>query len=176
MIANEIATLKGPVLSEPGGLQRLESLYACLNATKAWFDVFFSIPIAEYVGFPLTIWSQFTHSLLAIYQLMSLEDPGWDKRLVRNTVDLLQMVEQLGFNAGQVAAMSGLDTSGMEDHFFTGIAKKLKLLAEGWAARLGLDSTGAAADRNKQAIDESAVEFPSFELFDEGWWNEPLLL
>lgn len=175
MTANEISVNKGPDIGEQGGFQRLESLYTCLNAIRSWFDIFFSIPAAEYIAFPLTIWSQFTRALLTAYLLTSLEDPGWNKDQVRNTVDLIQVAEQLSFNAGQAAALSSMNTSDTDEDFYTMLAKKLKMLAEGWTARLGFTSTGTSAGLNKQAADESAIDFLSVELF-EGWLNESLLL
>ncbi|MCJ1388446.1 hypothetical protein MMC18_001293 [Xylographa bjoerkii] len=54
---NEIGFAKAVAISSYLDLQRLEGLYASLNAIKSWFDVFFAIPPAAYIGFPFSVFS-----------------------------------------------------------------------------------------------------------------------
>lgn len=48
---HEIAFSKAPVVLNSPGFQRLDALYACLYATKSWFDLFLTISPASFAGF-----------------------------------------------------------------------------------------------------------------------------
>ncbi|KAM0435975.1 hypothetical protein ACHAPT_002867 [Fusarium lateritium] len=75
--------------------QRIESMYSCLKAIRAWYDVFFSMPPEDLPGSPFSLYIQLSQVQVALYRLTTSEDPAWDKDLVRNTADLLVMLDQV---------------------------------------------------------------------------------
>ena len=74
--------------------QRIESMYACLKAVRGWYDVFFSIPLDEAPGMPFSVYTHMSQIQVALYRLTTSEDPAWDKDLVRNTADILSLLDQ----------------------------------------------------------------------------------
>ncbi|KAI1095078.1 hypothetical protein F5B19DRAFT_398063 [Rostrohypoxylon terebratum] len=90
-----------------GGLKRLECLWGSLNAIRSWLDIFFSMSPSELPGFALPFWVQQTRCIVTLYRLSTLENPAWDLKSVRETVDLLpvidrtaEMIEQAGHEQG----------------------------------------------------------------------------
>ncbi|KPM46071.1 hypothetical protein AK830_g500 [Neonectria ditissima] len=74
--------------------QRIESMYACLKAVRSWYNIFLSIPHEEVPGSPFSVYVQLSQIQVALYRLTTTEDPAWDKDLVRNTADLLGLLDQ----------------------------------------------------------------------------------
>ncbi|KAF4344954.1 Zn(II)2Cys6 transcription factor [Fusarium beomiforme] len=75
--------------------QRIESMFSCLRAIRSWYDVFFGIPTEELPGIPFAIYIQLSQVQIALYRLTTSEDPAWDKELVKNTADLLVLMDQV---------------------------------------------------------------------------------
>ncbi|KAF5664221.1 major facilitator superfamily transporter [Fusarium circinatum] len=75
--------------------QRIESMYSCLQTIRSWYDVFFGIPPEHVPGTPFAIYIQLSQVQVALYRLTTSEDPAWDKELVRNTADLLILLDQV---------------------------------------------------------------------------------
>ncbi|PYH65324.1 Zn(II)2Cys6 transcription factor domain-containing protein [Aspergillus vadensis CBS 113365] len=128
---HESALLKQPpsLSTTTNQLHHLESLHACLSATSTWLTTFLAIPPAEYAGFPFPIFSQLVRHLAALYRLSTLDDddePAWDRGHVRQTVDLMEVMDRLIGNLGQAAALARLEAQGEdedEDVFFYSIGK-----------------------------------------------------
>lgn len=81
--AHEVAFLKTPPVVNSPGFQRLDCLYACLYATKSWFDLFLSLPPDSYIGFSISIFIQMAHCIIALFRLSTFDDPIWDRSLVQ---------------------------------------------------------------------------------------------
>ena len=122
---NGIALTQVPILTNHSNFQQLECLYACVESIKSWFEVFFSIPPAAYIGFPLSMFSQRVHCLVTLYSLSTLDDPVWDKNGVWKTADLLLILDQVINNMEQVATPAELDNIDSSDRdMFSRTAKR----------------------------------------------------
>ncbi|PYH93827.1 hypothetical protein BO71DRAFT_380628 [Aspergillus ellipticus CBS 707.79] len=86
-------------------LEKLEHLYTCLQVVKAALDNFFKIPIAKYHGVSFPFFMQFARYIITLYQLSTLNDPSWDTAIVRSTIDILQVLDQLVSNMERARAL-----------------------------------------------------------------------
>lgn len=75
-------------------MQRIDSMYSCLRAVRSWYEVWFSIPLLDIPGLPYSIYTQLSQTQVALHRLTISEDPGWDKELLRNTADLLVILDR----------------------------------------------------------------------------------
>ncbi|KAL5044272.1 hypothetical protein BDW71DRAFT_101673 [Aspergillus fruticulosus] len=132
---HESALTSSPVTSTTLDFQQLEHHYACLEAAKSWFELFLSIPPAEYIGFPFSIFAQIVHNLVVLYQLSTFEDPSWDVATVRKTIDVLAILDMVIRNMSEVAAAAGLEGEPDSD-VFSVIAKMYKSVQVGWEVNL----------------------------------------
>lgn len=101
---DEMGTLKPATTSIHTSAQWIESLYASLQSLSSWFEVYFTIPPAEYSGIPFSILSQFMRCLRALYRLSTLDDPAWDKQVARNALDFSVVVQHMSMNMRQSKA------------------------------------------------------------------------
>lgn len=60
------------------GFGRLECLHACLIIPRAVMENIFNVPIADYVGFSFSFFTQLARYLVAVYRLSVLIDLIWD--------------------------------------------------------------------------------------------------
>lgn len=155
--------------------RRLECLCACLNAAKTWVDTFLSIPPAQYVAFSSSVYSNMARCFITIYRLTTFENPEWDRRIVRESLNISLFLDKAEQNFARVAEAAGLDVGGLEDpDFFTLMASKLRILKTTCDVAAGF----IMASYNTPLAD--GVGDFSMEALDDDWlrdllgpWNEP---
>jgi hypothetical protein len=168
LTVNETALFAPPVNSSKFNSCHVESLYACLHAVKSWFDVFFTIPPSDYIGFPYSIFSQLSHCLITLYRLSSCEDSSWPKPEVQKTADVLSILDKVIENLTQVSPPPGLDSTDTGDDVFATTARRFRSVRAGWEAKLDGDlmmPTGAVASNI-----EGITPYDMSMLFSESEW------
>lgn len=88
-------TIQAPPLSHSPELHRLQSLCTSLRAAKTWLDIWLSIPPDQYMDISFTMFFQFSLALVSLYKLSTLDDPAWDKNMVRDTVNILEILDRI---------------------------------------------------------------------------------
>ncbi|KAL4772925.1 hypothetical protein BDW60DRAFT_222131 [Aspergillus nidulans var. acristatus] len=172
---NESALTNAPVISKNLNFQQLEHLYACLEATKSWFDLFLTIPPVEYIGFPFSIFAQMVHNLVILYQLSTFEDPAWDITTVRQTADVLSILSTVIQNMSQVAPLAGLDGEPDSD-IFSRVAKMYRSVQMGWEVKLGPEPLSLASTHSSQSFPEPLDTMPiNFPLMSDNDWLSDML-
>ncbi|PYI00265.1 Zn(II)2Cys6 transcription factor [Aspergillus sclerotiicarbonarius CBS 121057] len=176
---HESALTKGAIASMSNvTFEHLDYLYGCLDATKSWFDIFLSISPMDYFGFPFAIFSQMVQNLATLYQLSTLESPLWDTANVRRTADVLQILDTIVANMGQVAALNSLVGDPGGDIFST-IAQTYHAVRVGWETRLESDPGSNATNLVPSLLvpslpvpDPLADAFPPMD--DNDWLSDML--
>jgi hypothetical protein len=170
--------LYSPSVREPGGssvygdhaIQRLNMLYSCLNAAKAWQDLFLSIPTELFPQFPMTHFCQLAFAQQSFLSLVLLEAPGWDLPYIRESADclgymdrLIQRFDDAGANIDPGRSMEGNDV-------FSRCSRKLRRI------RTWLSAKYAAPSQKDSTIDLFDITnmqgFGGFDEFDENFWSD----
>ena len=97
IVIHEVA-IKTPSMPNSPEPQRLESLCTCLQASKAWLDHFLAISPDHHIGISFTVFFQFSRALVSLFKLSTLEDPAWDRNMVRNTANVLEILDRVLYN------------------------------------------------------------------------------
>lgn len=170
---HELALLsKEPMLpDDPEDFNRMRNLCACLQTAKSWFDLIFSIPPAYWIAFPFTIFSQMSRLLMNLFRLSTLDDPAWDNGLVRNSLDILQVLNRLIEMMRETSQQPSLVGNHSEVDVFTRGGRMLQYLKQTWEDSL-LATVPAQASEPRPLEDvasEHVQNPPSFpmDLFDE---------
>ncbi|KAK0615620.1 hypothetical protein B0T17DRAFT_510207 [Bombardia bombarda] len=161
--------------------QRYELLESSLAAVKSWFELHLSLSSKTYLGMTFIYWCNMVHCIMSLHQLSALDDPAWDRRAVKDKIDILSVCDQL------LAAFEGATTmrrvigpSVHEDTFVTGM-KVLKAMRAGFVMEL------EALERNTKEVevalmDEAAaaangapLPMPLFELGESENWLADLV-
>ena len=163
---HELALSKASIISNSPGFQQLDSLFACLHATKKWFDLFLSLPHASFVGFSIPIFTQLAQCIIALFRLLTFDDSIWDRGLARDTANLALILEQIIQKLTQVKVVADLDHGASEDKdIFSGTARTLEPIKAWWDSRSAAeltDNTGL-----NETLNETYLDFP-----DDVWLKD----
>jgi hypothetical protein len=155
-----LAKPKSPINGTMLDLQRYEAMEACLSAVKDWFDRHFSIPSFVYIGMTFSYWCHMCHCLLSLYRLSVLDEPAWDRRAVRNKIDLLAICERLKIGFEEVATQRLLVVGPtVEEDGFAKFARMLRAMQSSWAVELAVVQGNPGPSLNTQTevfVDGSA--------------------
>ncbi|KAJ5815094.1 C6 transcription factor [Penicillium riverlandense] len=172
-----LASSEDPLLPTPGsgdgsstsmtGFEHLECLWRSLYAVKSWLDAFYTIPPSAYVGFPFFFWFQLVRCIVILKHLSTFDDPAWDRQAVRNTVDMLTLLEWMAEKAELASREAGEQS---DDDSFRRVSKMLRLsrrwvLAKQKAAAEG--STSLYSDRPALAPAEDDMK----DLTEMAWMD-----
>ncbi|KAM6519451.1 hypothetical protein FALCPG4_013083 [Fusarium falciforme] len=140
--------------------QRIESMYSCLKAIRAWYDVFFSIPPEDLPGAPFALYIQLSQIQVALYRLTTSEDPAWDKDLVRNTADLLVLLDQVIELFTRLDTIYPLRAMMDEDSLFTKGAMIIRNIRSSWEPILSRH-LGSTPSSSSQVVPSRARMTPN---------------
>lgn len=87
---------------------RLEGLNSVLTAIERWFEVFNELPFVDTIGITCNIFIQFWRCIMLLFKLTTLEEPGWDKEVVRKRVDFVNMLERFAQRLDRIPAIIGM--------------------------------------------------------------------
>ncbi|KAK1750386.1 C6 transcription factor [Echria macrotheca] len=114
--------------------QRLAMLARCVQAARSWFDCFFSLPPASYAHYSFSLWVQLCHAITSVYRLSLLEEPGWDTSLVRDSLDLMQLMDMLVERLKRTAEEAGLEVD--RANAFTNVINSIRTIRNAWEPML----------------------------------------
>ena len=90
---NEIS-LGAPAIPHLPDVQRLESLWTSLQATKPWLDIWIELKPEQYLQVSSVVFFQFIRIIVNLYKLSVQEDPVWNQSAVRETVNVLEYLDR----------------------------------------------------------------------------------
>lgn len=165
-------------------LQRLEALDSVLSVIERWIQVFFDVPLVDWVGITYAVLAQFSHCAILLFKLTSLDEPYWDQAAVMNRANLFDILDRLALRLESVPPLLGLVDS--DEPVDSGIFIKSSRLIRGLKTTF---LTGLAQNSSQKDIHPSFdFETPDYtvESFtqsdiemafgDDPWWNELLLV
>ncbi|OJK03485.1 hypothetical protein ASPACDRAFT_111277 [Aspergillus aculeatus ATCC 16872] len=173
---NELALLRTstvPIATDTD-LQTLNHLFQCVEAIKSWIRTILQFDAAEYIGFPFPLWKQFRTVVLVTLRLGTLDDPAWDTGLVRRSVDLPGVLDEI---AGKLER----GRSQTEEPVFATFIKMVHMLkswtwsvyADGPSEQASSGSPSGIVSEGEQAAMENQpwVDF----VCDDEFWNVEFL-
>ncbi|PYH85363.1 hypothetical protein BO82DRAFT_275395 [Aspergillus uvarum CBS 121591] len=155
-------------------LQALDHLFRCLEAIKSWIRTILKFDAAEYIGFPFPLWKQFRTVVLVTLRLGALDDPAWDTGLVRRSVDLPSVLDE-------IARKLERGRSQTEEPVFATFIKMVHML-KSWTLSVYTDGPSKPADSgctsgSLSEGEQAAVEDPPWGdlVCDDEFWNVDFL-
>lgn len=173
-----------PAISEPkstfnpimSSMNRYEAMEACLDAVRGWFDRHFSIPSYVYIGMTFAYWWNLAHCLLTLNRLSILDETAWNRRAVRDRIDLLATLDQVKAGFDEIAAQRRLDTGPtVGDDPFSKFSKMVRSMKANWAPELAATegNPGSSAPTAAEAFIDNSTEglsVPFFQPEDGETW------
>ncbi|RHZ55196.1 hypothetical protein CDV55_105096 [Aspergillus turcosus] len=165
---HEIAMSRSATRVEDVDVTRLSHLYACLAATKNWFDLLLTVSPEEYVSLPITIVFQVSHCMSALFNLSTFDYTGWDKEAVIRTANFQSISQQVIGRLHSVAEAAGIQNEGTDGDAWSKAARIIPRLQASWASKLP-NAVATAAN----AVGQSSVPPSVDESFLEAYLNWP---
>ena len=115
----------------------------------------------------MPIFTQMAFCILALYRLSTLDDPAWDRGLVRDTADLSLILGQVIEKFAQVKAAVNLDPGTSEGKdMFSGNARTIKAIKTWWDAKVD-----AELNDNNMGLNETLGEM-NMDFLDDVWLRD----
>jgi hypothetical protein len=180
----EAALFGDPTVARHSSAHRTQYLYACTQAVKQWFEVFFSIPIHEINGVTTSTIMQMRHAIGLLYILSTIDEPGWRKEEVSEIVNLYPTLDRLANILSQIPAavseQQDVDSADYADHWWTHVAGTIRTMRTIWAGQdefgnsvvpelISAPYGGDAATSN--AVDGTELDFPGLD-----WLMDPAMM
>ena len=160
------------------GYQRLDSLWASLQATKNWFDLFLQIPPAEYVAIPFALYSQFAHCIVALSRLSTYEHPDWNFKLARNSCSMSSILDDIIDRFLRVKSEARLEPNNPVDtDIFSSNARRLGAIKQWWETKLAAEELASAENQLEESTThDPMLSGPPIDFSDDGWLRDLMSL
>ncbi|KAM0664172.1 hypothetical protein ACQRIU_006755 [Beauveria bassiana] len=112
--------------------QSVESMYQCLVCIRAFYDAFFSIPLGDIAGLPLHTYVALSTMQVMLYRLTISDNPNWDKEVVRQTADVMDIVDRTIELFEKVASVYPMRDQQVQGNLFQKGAKQMRNLRAMW--------------------------------------------
>jgi hypothetical protein len=156
-------------------LQQRKYRNAGLESINSWFEVFFTIPPAAYIGFPFSIFSQLLRCVVSLYRLTTLEDLSGNEKSNCKAMDPLLVLDRVINNLEQVHILAGLENSDSSElDEFSRSAQMLRSIRSGWEAKLG-SSEPSTLLPPQNFNDSFPADALGVEVFDSDWFMDLFL-
>ncbi|OJZ81892.1 hypothetical protein ASPFODRAFT_171733 [Aspergillus luchuensis CBS 106.47] len=133
MMIYEIGFSSDPSIFPRQSNTQFECLCACLQTIKSWTDTILALQPVEYVGLSSLMCANMARSFINLYRLTVCEYPVWDRKLVRETIDVSWVLETAAQRFTQVKEAAGLDPEGTQElDFFMIMAAKMEAMKMSW--------------------------------------------
>ncbi|RYP67412.1 hypothetical protein DL771_007243 [Monosporascus sp. 5C6A] len=74
--------------------RHLQDLHSVLDSAERWLAVFSGMPLCDWAGVSVDVFSQFTQCLVVLFRLATLDEPGWDLEEVRRRADVFETLDR----------------------------------------------------------------------------------
>ena len=129
---------KTPHLTASSSFQRIQDLESVLVCVERWLDLFFDMPTIDWPGITVDTFSQFTHCLVALFKLNTLNEEGWDLQEIKRRANVFTVLDRVCERIDQIPGLLGVvDAEGPRSGLFfktTVLLRAIKTLFMGEAA------------------------------------------
>jgi hypothetical protein len=123
-------------------LRFTDIIYNCFVATRSFFETLLSIPASRYFSLSIVNIGQMFHALGALYKLSIFDVAEWDKSIVRTTLNLSNILNQICICAEQAGNSFG--PTEVDNIYFLG-SRKFRILKSHWDAKLEQEEASGMA-------------------------------
>ncbi|KAI1801058.1 hypothetical protein F4811DRAFT_482663 [Daldinia bambusicola] len=183
---------QGVSSSGSGGIDlgKMDAYYASLQASKASLENFLRFELSEYPAISFSITLHFGRAAQTLYRLMVVDDPEWDRNIVKSSIDMMAALEQAASNFAQVSSAWSLENNDDPDNmdYYSRASLALRSTIPAWnstleQANLG-KSVGSAVPEGPGVATTAAMsyqvqaqvlpELTSLEWLDDPWLSDML--
>ncbi|KAI1481902.1 hypothetical protein F4774DRAFT_372486 [Daldinia eschscholtzii] len=172
LLINESEISQPAIPRNEPDLRRFEVYQRCLASIKAYFDTFFSIPIALLGNMSFTSYPRLVTALKSLHTITTLQDPCWDRATVRKSIDLIPTCDKIiGLFEYLKAASALLSLDGGEDESYNwglGVFRKLRAAWQHDLESVDVENTANHESNISDGAQDAGLTVP-FNIISD-WW------
>lgn len=149
----------------------LNSTSAGLQAIKNWYDVFFTVPVAEFGGFATSMYSQLIRCTTTLYRIISRDDFCWASCSVWTAPEVLSVLDHVIIQLDAAFAMASSGSA--EENPFCRAAHMFRSMRADWDKQLSLQQS--PNDPVPSSFNAASLESMGIEFFDNDWVMDLLI-
>jgi hypothetical protein len=167
----KLASTTGAIYHDLESLRLTDILCACFQATRSFFDAYFSIPIADTCTLSIVTFGQIFHAIGALYKLSVFDVPEWDISVVRETLNLSNLLGQIALQLDEAEDLYTQEVK-PQNSPWKFCAAKLRNCKMWWDMTVAQESD-ALPDGEvwPEGFNEDLLPFTNFESLDEYFWQ-----
>ena len=167
----KLSSTTGVVYHDLGSLRLSDILYACFQATQSWFDSFLSIPIEDSCAITVINFGQLFHAIGALYKLSVFDIPEWDISMVRDTLDLSNLIGKLSMRIEDTGNLYS-EEGKVQYSAWKFCVAKLRNCKIWWDTAVAQEADALAGGQVwNEGLNDEMLPFMNFESFDEYFWQ-----
>jgi len=105
--------------------QRLDGMWRCMEAVKAYLDIYLAIPVEDYPLVPFWVFAQFAYTFVVIVRALAFELDGWNATALRGLIDFSSIMEEAARRYEAVSQVL-VDSVTLKNEAFSKWAAKLR--------------------------------------------------
>ncbi|KAJ3576920.1 hypothetical protein NPX13_g3552 [Xylaria arbuscula] len=157
-------------------LQMLQAADATLHNIESWLSIFFEMPLLNWIGISVDVFAQFTHCLVMLFKLTTLERPGWDSKEVMRRANVFEILDRAAQTVDRVPVTLGIvDAEGPRRGLLFKTSYLLRAIKALFLAEMGPQNK--QEEHSFSAAQNDSAEFGDDEYFSDeflqGLWEEP---
>ncbi|OTA98461.1 hypothetical protein M426DRAFT_325964 [Hypoxylon sp. CI-4A] len=166
---------------------KIDAYYASLSASKASVENFLSFAPADYMSLSFSLTLHFGRAAQTLYRLMVVDDPEWDRGVVKRSIDLMASMRRVADLFLAVPRVCGFETGDDDESmdYYTKASNALRATIPSWCSTLeqmgvpvvgggGGDAPANPAAAAEQIFPPGSIitEFTTMDWLDDPWLTE----
>ena len=158
---------------------RLNMLFACLNSTSACFETFFSLPVANWLDIPTTVWLLMGHMTVLCSKLCLCSHTDWDPQYAKLALDLPSVIDRIVHRIEEARELCrATEQSDVLPRALVeplaSMSPMLQHIKHAYelkhAARFG-DASGPSSTLPSEMSADEFLDFAQFDFLDDSFWQ-----
>jgi hypothetical protein len=172
-IGFKLSPATGVVYNDLESLKLTDILYACFQATRSLIATYLSIPITDSCILSVITYGQLFHAIGALYKLSLFEIPEWDTKVVRETLDVSNLLSQFAARLEEVGSLYTEEATVRPQHDpWKMCAAKLRYCKTWWDMTVAQENNASAGGEVwPEGFNEEILPFLNFDSLDEYFWQ-----
>jgi hypothetical protein len=151
--------------------KRTTYLIACLETCRACTEHYLN---SDLICITIASGLIFSYCVRTLHRLSTLQDPNWDTAIVRETVDVVGLLERCAVLADRSNEKLKKETG--EDSIFIHAARTLRETAPSWRVSTTQDLQTGGDSVTEGWSGAEAMDLPLMDFSDDFWLNAPFNL
>jgi len=152
----------------------LDQLFACLLATKSFFDAWSQVPSSVYISLHFVAWAQLAKAIVSFSRLLLYDCRDWDLEHVRQLADFSSRLGQVANRVDEARSAMLVENDGLEaEDVLSFYARRVRWVKRWYESKIVAEITHTSSPlQNDRPIPADEVMTGDVSSLGEMFWQE----